>query len=1301
MNIRGLMAALAAVATVASFGAINSRSYVQGGLVAQYDGIDNAGFGQHSSDASTWVDLTGHGNNATKAANVTWTANGWQNSAACYPMSVGGGLAPVTATKTFTAEFACTPSRRDTRECFFSQYNQRGYCIEHNSSGGKRTGGFVRMYLNATPARDWNAHDIKILADEWASISFSSTPFEQTFCKNGTYRQYAYFDATANGVMSSTCPSVIGGDPERTDKAFYGTYNTFRLYDRVLTAEEVKINAAVDAVRFNNASWSDYPELACYTFASDGTLQQNIMAVAGEGGSVRVGAGEAVASATAATANFGGEMTATLTAVPDSGYVFYRWEGANGIITSGTEISTTITVVANKGVNLRAVFILPTSGVTSRSYVQSGLVAQYDGINNAGHDAAHNPSAATWADLTGNGNDGTCASELSWDDYGWSVDANCKPVTLGNGISAVTATGVYTLQFACMPTRTGSRECFFSQYIASVKGIGIEHNSGDVSDGRLRFYSNAYGTSAWGRAGTGIVVANEWASVAVTSANAGKNIVFWKCGANVGGGTFDGSKTHEANCTSIIGGEPNTGRDMAFRGTYNAFRVYNRVLTEREQIYNAAIDAIRFNGGANMPAGYAKSADNKLQVILSATATQGGKVRVCGGEAAASVSEAVNQDGSQFAYLEAIPEAGYVFQGWIGGDASTIIEGTSLDSRIAVDTTVPVALQAQFGSGSALDGMILDLDIHDVEDGAIPSSDERTVGNDLKAGASGSEFSRAYTCWYTPVTSVGGVEEYRPTFKIKDIQLPAAPTATNAAQPCIYLPQHYEEVAGTSKCAAVRWELPYNQVRGPVATIFVRFLWEGNVYPKTDKYNDCCILCNGYTDYDKTGRGFVLRMRSSSNTNKAYFNVFTPGAVPSPDMTAEATLGTYIESGRWVDCFVSFYPSPTDSRLSNADVWFCQASSPKTSNGTTYFDKPELKHKHFGDEAGLSKFKTIDEDHAMRVGSESSGASTDVDDIRKTFRGYYGALKAWNRLLTENEMWSVMLGQYGGTFNLGVENGSADEFGAVGRTVETFNAATNKWLAMKKSLTSADRTLTIEVPLTADNAGLPRMLEILPLFDGVGATCPVTVTAGGATVGTFDLMKADERTILIRRDYIKRNANGNLVITVTRPEGCAGTLSFDALSLSGSWQVGADNGTSTDMGAEGNTTPKVYVMGDSDYKHAELGITTTSPHLSLLFDVSTSSAGKTAYRYQTKVTYLGGKNTYPMHIELNGDTIWSANNLTTGQIIKFDIPAEDIKPGLNELKLHLDANTSGNTVCFDYHKMKMVPPPLGTVVTVK
>ena len=33
------------------------------------------------------------------------------------------------------------------------------------------------------------------------------------------------------------------------------------------------------------------------------------------------------------------------------------------------------------------------AAVSSRSYVQRGLAAQYDGINNVAHDAAHNSSA--------------------------------------------------------------------------------------------------------------------------------------------------------------------------------------------------------------------------------------------------------------------------------------------------------------------------------------------------------------------------------------------------------------------------------------------------------------------------------------------------------------------------------------------------------------------------------------------------------------------------------------------------------------------------------------------------------------------------------------------------------------------------------------------------------------------------------------------------------------------------------------------------------------------------------------------
>ena len=41
---------------------------------------------------------------------------------------------------------------------------------------------------------------------------------------------------------------------------------------------------------------------------------------------------------------------------------------------------------------------------TARDYVQDGLIAMWDGIENAGW-GVHDPNATTWKDLTGNGND--------------------------------------------------------------------------------------------------------------------------------------------------------------------------------------------------------------------------------------------------------------------------------------------------------------------------------------------------------------------------------------------------------------------------------------------------------------------------------------------------------------------------------------------------------------------------------------------------------------------------------------------------------------------------------------------------------------------------------------------------------------------------------------------------------------------------------------------------------------------------------------------------------------------------------
>ena len=44
----------------------DAHAYVTSGLVAQWDGIDNAGTGSHDATATTWKDLSGNGHDASR-----------------------------------------------------------------------------------------------------------------------------------------------------------------------------------------------------------------------------------------------------------------------------------------------------------------------------------------------------------------------------------------------------------------------------------------------------------------------------------------------------------------------------------------------------------------------------------------------------------------------------------------------------------------------------------------------------------------------------------------------------------------------------------------------------------------------------------------------------------------------------------------------------------------------------------------------------------------------------------------------------------------------------------------------------------------------------------------------------------------------------------------------------------------------------------------------------------------------------------------------------------------------------------
>ena len=936
------------------------------------------------------------------------------------------------------------------------------------------------------------------------------------------------------------------------------------------------------------------------------------------------------------------------------------------------------------------------AALTSRSYVQDGLIAQYDGINNVGHGVAHSYGTATWVDLTGNGNDGTVNAAVTWGEKGWTNStANIQPVTVGTGLAAAIASaGRFSAQMTFTPS-SNNRLYLFAQKSGTSKefGIGRVNEDGANAHNQIELYAvRPY----WKRVYSGVrVFADDWSPITFSMAagtfpfyfnvynGADPNSIVSSISNAVSSGSSTTPLAFASDATSVIGCDY-ADSSMAFCGTYNAFRLYNRELTEDEIKLNAAIDAVRFNGGdpADYPilANYTFDEAGVICAEFSATASVGGKVSVGGSAASASASAPVSA--LMAATFAAVPDAGYVFQEWTG-DVSAITSGSLVTPTISVNSAGDGAVQAVFRKrGTALDGMVFDLDVQDLNgNGVIESSDK--IGNAMKVSAS--DAAAAYSkSWST--TDNATFSAYSPNFSVMDVAAPMTPFTTNE-QTCLYFPQHVDGDTAFNS----RVDLANGGIMGEVATFFVRFKWEGAVAEASNC--NIALLMNGCSDgYWSNKKGFGLVIRTYANKpSKGYLNVTVPQS-----RTGAWNDTVSIASGSWVDCFVSVYPSPTDREKSNADVWICETPA---FNGSA-FGQPVVKGCHFDDSSALPRMVSSASTYAgLRFGSERNDVYAGAAYRSTAFRGAIAAVKGWRRLLTEDEMWCVMAGLHGGIFHAGVPDGKADEFGASG-TAATFDPTAMPWQKMKKSLTAADRALALSVPIPAENRFLAKLLVVKPLFDGVGAACPVAVIANGVNVGTFDLMDEKDRTILLRGAAASCNAEGRLVISIERPEGCAGTLSFDALSLTGSWQIGTKNGSKAEMKEEGKGVPQVAIMGDPVYKHVQRSLTKVCPSLSLLFDVPENVDGECRWLYSTKFIDPQAGYAQPIRIELNGSTIWSGEDVAGGTEVDLQIDPSSLVPGLNNLKLCYDSAVP-NWISIDYHRLKLAPPPLGLSVIIR
>ncbi len=308
------------------------------------------------------------------------------------------------------------------------------------------------------------------------------------------------------------------------------------------------------------------------------------------------------------------------------------------------------------------------------SYVQSGLVGHYDGIDNAGT-GTHDPGATAWKDLAGTLGDGALGAGAVWaDGTCWTNAANGQPVTLGAAFSTNVATKTFTVELVLKPDAVNVRRTLLGNY-SSAQNFNIEC----YSDARIRCYYN--GNPDWYPGAK--LAAGATSTVTLVTTPSSQTLYTNGVSAATRTGTIGAALAAGPN--TIVGGEL-ARADMAFRGAYYAVRVYNRALGGDEIAFNAMIDGIRFFG--NSPPDDYQYEGGRHYFRVSVSGEDGATVSTNGVDFASSFEFWVERGESRTVTVQ-VP-AGMALRGWTGAPAGAVADGNTVSFTV----TAPVALTA-------------------------------------------------------------------------------------------------------------------------------------------------------------------------------------------------------------------------------------------------------------------------------------------------------------------------------------------------------------------------------------------------------------------------------------------------------------------------------------------------------------------------------------------------------------------------------------------------------------------------------
>ncbi|MBR3223050.1 MAG: hypothetical protein IKF72_12585 [Kiritimatiellae bacterium] len=607
-------------------GRYDADSYVQDGLVLNYDGIRNVGIDQpHSMTTTTWVNLANPGTqDLTKGGsgkNSKWLDDGFFFDGTNWFGNAGVTIAgPRYTTQTLIdAKVSDHAAKGQIGYVFFTagddNKNWTKWSLAIRSSTADGVWFNTHYYTSDRPKiknTDAFTYLTMIANDTYAAIFSGLT--EPT---GATGRYGLKSGTTAIGSFTSD-KWGIGGNPGGGQQQLIGTIKSFRHYSRVLSLEERTWNRAVDDHRFFGIPVSTIPVTNAVIASSVAIVPANEAA-----GAYAVDAGGYTFTAPASQTVNGRAYTCT-------GYTLETWNDAAATWGNAqTESGTSVAVTASDRVRITWQWTAGDGIVTrytTADYVQDGLLFHYDGICNVGEDQPHSADATEWKNLAPNGGfnmnlhvismEGAKPGEWRADGYRFENESYFAPnvaVTLpSNQTIQVAMLGTSLDQYPINASGAYVNEAYIYYNKAAFEKGGALSLRKDVSgnfnswiDWATHGYDSRTGNdSARPDAMTTTGVPFEYVTAVIADDFTADFLGTTIPTAETSRWTMNASRRTISKVPQVqtssspgfgIGGSPNDDRSN-FRGVIKNFRFYNRVLTDEELAHNRVIDEYRFHG---------------------------------------------------------------------------------------------------------------------------------------------------------------------------------------------------------------------------------------------------------------------------------------------------------------------------------------------------------------------------------------------------------------------------------------------------------------------------------------------------------------------------------------------------------------------------------------------------------------------------------------------------------------------------------------------------------------------------------